>query len=111
MKVKSTVCVFAPWYCEAAALTAVTEQVVATALEIVAVPLLVFTMLQLPEISLGSTPLDETEVKEIAPAPEPPRVVTVIGVFTLAVVTAFDIVKSVVCLISSKLNVTGLYVA
>jgi len=108
--VKSTVWDFAAWYCEAAALIAVTEQVVATALEIVAVPLL-FTMLQLPAVSLGSAPLDETEVKEIAPAPEPPRVVTVIGVFTLAVVTEFDIVKSVVCLISSKLNVTGLYVA
>ena len=103
--------VFAPWYCEAAALTAVTEQVVATALEIVAVPLLLFTMLQLPAVSLGSAPLDEIEVKEIAPAPEPPRVVIVIGVFALAVVTALEIVKAVTCGISAKLKVTGLYVA
>lgn len=95
MKVKSTVCVFAAWYCEAAALVAVTEQVVATALWIVAVPLL-YVMLQLAAVSVGSTPFDETEVKEIAPAPEPPRVVTVIGVLTLAVVIALEIVKAVV---------------
>ena len=108
MKVKSTVCVFAAWYCEAAALIAVTEQVVATALEIVAVPLLLFTMLQLPAVSLGSTPLDETEVKEIAPAPEPPRVVTVSGVFARAVVAVLEIVNAVACGMRAKLRVTGL---
>jgi len=107
VKVKSTVCVFAAWYCEAAALVAVTEHVVATALEIVAVPLL-FTMLQLPAVSLGNTPLDETEVKEIAPAPEPPRVVTVIGVFARAVVTVLEIVNAVAGAMRAKLKVTGL---
>ena len=102
------VCVLAEAYCEAAALVAVTEQVVATVLEIVAVPLLLLTMLQLPALSVGSTPLDETEVKEIAPAPVPPRVVTVIGVPAVALVSAFEIVNAVSCGMSVKLSVTGL---
>jgi hypothetical protein len=64
-------------------------------------------MLQLPALSLGIWPFDETEVKEIAPAPDPPRVVTVIGVSKVAVVPAFEI-TNFVCSISLKLKGTGL---